>query len=151
MCKGNYNSVLKGCGGQHGMRAYEVGIKDADWSVGTVFAPTAGKAKYKRLLDLKDAGWEPEFKDLTCRSLGDIPVPPTLTEVAQREADAFNARHPIGTMLRYWSWVKEGDPTGTAAIRHHATVVCEGAVIWMQGVSSCHSLSHVEAVGVNTE
>lgn len=62
MCKGNYNSVLKGCGGQHGMRAYEVGIKDADWSMGTVFAPTAGKAKYKRLLDLKDAGWEPEFK-----------------------------------------------------------------------------------------
>lgn len=127
------------------MRAYEIGIKGWEGSESTVFAETAGKAKYRRLLDIRDPYPDVSFKNLTCRSLGDIPVPPTAKELAQREADAFNVTHSIGTMCRYWSGLREGEPTGIAPIYHLATVVCESAVAWLEGVSSCHSLSHVEA------
>jgi hypothetical protein len=72
--------------------------------------------------------------------------PPTRAELSQAEADAFNAANPVGTMLRYWSGLKEGVPSGLAPISHPATVMCDHAVIWMRGVSSCHSLTHVEVV-----
>jgi hypothetical protein len=130
------------------MRAYEISVKNAEsWrenTAQTVFASTAGKAKYQYLRRLKDAFQDATFADLTCRALGDMPVPPTRREIAQREAAAFNSLHPVGTVLRYWSGLREGEPTGTAPINHIATVVCDSAVIWMRGVSSCHSLSHVE-------
>lgn len=126
-------------------RAFEVSMRGDDRMVKAIFAETAGKAKYSFLLSMREV-WNPDvtFADLTCRSLGDIPVPPTRKEIAQAEADRFNAEHPVGTLLRYWSWTKEGEPTGEARIKHHATVVCESPVIWMEGVRSCHSLMHVE-------
>lgn len=128
------------------MRAYDVGVKGWEGSAATVFAETAGKAKYRRLLDIRDPYPDVSFKHLTCRALGDIPVPPTRTELAQREADAFNATHPIGTLCRYWSGEHLGHPTGVGLIYHLATVVSEHAVAWIKGAGSCHSLSHVEAV-----
>ena len=127
------------------MKAYEVGIRsDGGAYDATIFAPTAGKAKYQRFLALRDAGWNGSFQHLHCRALGDIPVPPTRAQLAQGECDSFNAQFPIGTMLRYWSGVKEGQPTGSAPISHPASVMCDHAVIWLKGVSSCHSISHVE-------
>ncbi len=125
--------------------AYEVSVKGWPAGTATVFAASAGKAKYQRFLALRDCWPDFPITRLSCRSLGIIPVPPTRTEQAQCEADAFNRRYPIGTMLRYWSWLKEGPPTGVAPISHKATVIGESAVIWLTGISSCHAISHVEA------
>ena len=125
------------------MPFYEVNVRGKDWAR-EISAATAGKAKYLYLLRVRDAWEGVSFKHLTCRTLR--AMSPTPMEIAQREADAFNARHPVGTLLNYWSWTREGEPTGTAPINHVATVVCGSAVIWMQGVSSCHSITHVERV-----
>ena len=50
------------------MRAFEVGVKGAGWTA-TVYAETAGKAKYRRLLDLREAWDGISFKDLTCHPI----------------------------------------------------------------------------------
>jgi len=126
------------------LSAFECCVKG--WPYPAVInARSAGKAKSLFLrLHLDDTGIP--FTRITCRRLGPAqPPPPTQGELAQREADAFNAVHPVGTVLRYWSGVKEGAPTGQAPISHPATVMCDHAVIWLAGVSSCHSISHVEA------
>lgn len=31
---------------------------------------------------------------------------------AQAEVDDWNAKHEVGTVVRYWSLLKRGDPTG---------------------------------------
>ena len=31
---------------------------------------------------------------------------------AQAEVDEWNAKHEVGTVVRYWSMLKRGDPTG---------------------------------------
>lgn len=128
------------------MKAYELNVRGSDGRPAVINAETAGKAKSLFLREhLDDCGIP--YTAITCRCIGEArPPEPTRAELAQREADAFNALHPIGTLLKYWSLTKEGEPTGTARIKHEATVVCESAVIWMAGVSSCHSLTHVEAV-----
>ncbi len=141
------------------MKAFSVGVKDDFYPYvlheATVFAETSGKAKAERLRTLLDVGYMVQrgddlyardiaFTDLTCKSLGDIPVPPTPAELAQREAEAFNRRYPVGTRMHYWSLEKEGDPTGTGKIWHHATVVCDHAVIWIEGARGCHAITHVE-------
>lgn len=125
------------------IRCYEVNVRGREWSH-FIEAETAGKAKYEYLLDVRDAWPDTTFADLECHVASRRP--PTRKELAQQEADAFNAAHPVGTMLRFWSGVKEGAPTGLAAISHPAQVMSDHASVWMSGVRSCHSLSHVEAV-----
>ena len=132
------------------MRAYMVGIRGDDEHLydAEVFATTAGRAKYERFLTLREVCFivgdeDISFKHLTCRSLGDRPTP---QERLQREADAWSRRFPIGTVMHYWSGLKEGDPTGTGRVYHSATVVCGSVVAWIEGARSCHSVSHVEAV-----
>lgn len=129
-------------------RAYQVGIKNWDGFSKTIFANTPGKAKSSYYLDIRESYPDLPFTALICHSLGKIQVPLTRQEIAQLEADAFNAKHPVGTMLHYWSGVREGEPTGTAPISHPATVMCDHASIWMEGVRSCHSISHVEQADV---
>lgn len=133
------------------MRAFSVGIKWwANYDT-TVFAETHGKAKSQALLELSDPFPDIKYTDLTCRALGNIPVPPTPAELAQRDADAFNAKYPIGARFHFWTGVMEGNPTGTAATRHEATVVCEHAVAWFEGVVGCIGLSHVQPAGEVSE
>lgn len=117
-----------------------------DWDASkTIYAATAGKAKYEYLLDMWDAGWERiGFQHLRCQSLGGRQRPLTQKQISQHECDAFNARVPLGTMLHYWSFVKEGAPTGTGLMWHGATVSAAGyPVAWIKGKSS-HALTHVE-------
>lgn len=66
-------------------------------------------------------------------------------EIAQREADAWNARHPVGTVVRYWRGLREGEPSGEGAVRHPAQEVCGTASVWVTGCSGCVAISHVEA------
>lgn len=123
------------------------GYDDTIWQQ-TIRATTRGKAKLHYWRGIREAWPDIPFTRIRCRSLGKAGAPliPTPEELAQAEAEAFNRAHPVGTLMRYWSGLKEGEPTGTAAIWHPATVVSQHAVCWLQGVSSCHSLSHVEAI-----
>jgi hypothetical protein len=52
------------------VKAYEIGVKSRPEFGQTVYAITAGKAKYSYLLDVQDCWPDVQFKDLTCRSLG---------------------------------------------------------------------------------
>ena len=62
----------------------------------------------------------------------------------QVEVDAFNEAHPEGTRMRYWKGLRQGAPTGLATVRAPATVMCGAAVVWLEGVSGCIALTHVE-------
>jgi hypothetical protein len=125
------------------LRSYEIGIKGSEHTT-IVDAETAGKAKYSFLLDVGDCCPDISFANLTCRSMGRLL--PTKAQLAQREADAFNGRFPVGTAFRYWRGLREGDPSGVGELYHPATVVSDHPVAWIKGAGSCVSLSHVEAV-----
>ena len=62
----------------------------------------------------------------------------------QVAADAFNEAHPVGTRMRYWKGLRQGEPTGHAIVRAPASVMGGSAVVWLEGVSGCVALSHVE-------
>ncbi len=128
---------------QKTIKFFEVNVRGKDWQE-SVSATTAGAAKASYLRDVQESWQGVRFTDITCRRIGSLP--PTRAELAQREADVFNAAHPIGTRVRYWSGVKEGEPTGIGEIHHAATVVSEHACAWIKGAGSCHSISHVEAI-----
>ena len=65
---------------------------------------------------------------------------------AQRECEAWNARHPIGTMVRYWRGTRDGEPSGTGPTTFAACVLGGVAVLWVRGLSGCVALSHVEPI-----
>lgn len=63
---------------------------------------------------------------------------------AQRTCDEWNAANPIGTAVRYWRGMREGDPTGTGKIYNEATVMGGSPVAWISGCRGCVALTHVE-------
>jgi hypothetical protein len=63
---------------------------------------------------------------------------------AQRAADAWNEAHPVGTSVRYWRGLKEGDPSGSGATRSPAEARGDDAVVFIEGCSGFVYLSHVE-------
>ena len=64
----------------------------------------------------------------------------------QREADKWNAKHPLGTVVRYWTGLREGEPTGTGPTRHEAVVMSDHVSVWITGCVGSVNVSHVEAV-----
>ncbi|MFF0823033.1 hypothetical protein ACFYUR_21950 [Micromonospora haikouensis] len=61
-------------------------------------------------------------------------------------ARAFNDANPIGTPVRYWRGVREGDGR-TARTRTEAQLLGgHTAVVWLQGVAGCIALTHVEPI-----
>jgi hypothetical protein len=59
---------------------------------------------------------------------------------------AWNAKHPIGTAVRFWPGVKEGDGR-LGATRSEAYVDSAGqAVVFITDYAGYVALSHVEAV-----
>jgi len=66
--------------------------------------------------------------------------------VARHVADRWNAKHPVGTIVRYWRGLCEGEPSGQGPTRHVATVVGGDAVAWVEGCVGCVALTHVEVV-----
>lgn len=66
---------------------------------------------------------------------------------AEREAQRWNERHPVGTTVRYWTWLREGEPSGVGETTHRAAVLGGSAVVWIRGCKrGCVALSHVEVV-----
>jgi hypothetical protein len=86
------------------LRAYECGVKGQEWKT-VVHHLSAGKAKYRYLLQIRDAWEHVTFKDITCRTLG----PPRDTEDLQRTV-AYR-----GVDLHMGDRVKVGDSIGYIA------------------------------------
>lgn len=59
--------------------------------------------------------------------------------------EAFNAKNPVGTPVRYWTGLREGEGR-TSTTRSEASLLSDHAVVWVEGQSSCISLTHVEAI-----
>lgn len=64
----------------------------------------------------------------------------------ERLCGLFNAANPVGTLCHYWTFEREGE--GYIAATRSAAQMLGGhsAVVWLEGVSGCVALSHVEAV-----
>ena len=77
------------------------------------------------------------------------PIRPT-RPTAQQLADAWNAAHPVGTLVRYWRGLREGEPSGVGKVRWEAQDVCGTASVWIEGCSGCVALSHVELASKET-
>lgn len=62
-----------------------------------------------------------------------------------REVADFNARYPVGTMVKYWRGVVGDDEHGGVGATRTKAEVLSGhtAVIWIEGCSGCVALSHV--------
>lgn len=62
------------------------------------------------------------------------------------DAERWNAAHPIGTRVRYWTGLREGD--GVESVTRSRASVLGGhtVVVWVDGQGACIALSHVEAV-----
>lgn len=64
----------------------------------------------------------------------------------QELVEQFNAKFPVGTRVRYWTGLREGE--GKEGPTNHAATLLSGhtAVAWIDGCRSCVSLSHVEPI-----
>jgi hypothetical protein len=60
--------------------------------------------------------------------------------------EKFNARHAVGTPVRYWTGVREGDGELSATRSHAQLLSGHTAVVWVDGHPACIALSHVEPV-----
>jgi hypothetical protein len=69
------------------LRSYECWVPGLEWSGDTIPACSSGKARYKYLRRLQDAGWDVAFKDIKVRSMGAIHTPRP-TEAFDRVARA---------------------------------------------------------------
>lgn len=139
------------------MRRYEVTFGPYS---SVIVAKTAGKAKYEYAMSLSDGGpvetAGDAFRHIRCRSLGSAGSEARYvkggaafaSEVdrkrdAQDAADLWNAAHPVGTPVRYWTGCREGAGK-VSRTRSRAQPMCDHASVWVDGEASCISLSHVE-------
>lgn len=63
---------------------------------------------------------------------------------AQAVCDAFNAAHPVGTPVEFWTWLREG--AGKRGETRSAAQVCAAGypVVWVTGEAGYVVLTHVE-------
>lgn len=111
-------------------------MSERGWAVSTVidnfteqhtrFGESRGKVAYDVLLDLRDSHRSLSFKHIRVRSLGVIDTP---DEIADRQAAAFNAQYPIGTLVRVYPWTRddEGRAYNTTIAKPGAFVMCRGS------------------------
>lgn len=68
------------------------------------------------------------------------------TKKAEAAVAAFNAKAPIGTPVRYWKGLREGDGA-EGTVRSEAYVSASGdPVVFIHGCSGYMALSHVEVL-----
>lgn len=62
----------------------------------------------------------------------------------QAEIYRFNASHPVGTEVRFWTGLREGE--GKMSKTRTAASVLGGhtAVVWVEDHGACIALSHIE-------
>ncbi len=62
-------------------------------------------------------------------------------------AEQFNERVPVGTLVKWWTMLREDEPTGRSATRTPAQMLGgHTPVVWVEGHPACIALSHVEPV-----
>lgn len=68
-----------------------------------------------------------------------------------RLVDDWNEHHPVGTQVRYWKGVREGD--GRISRTRSRAQVLSGhtAVVWVEAEAGCIALSHVEETPSHVE
>ncbi len=58
----------------------------------------------------------------------------------------FNEAHPVGTRVRIWPGVREGDGIETVTRSRAEFTASKNAVVWTEARPSCISLTHVEVI-----
>jgi hypothetical protein len=70
------------------------------------------------------------------------------TAADQRAVTRFNVHNAIGTPVRYWMGVREGDGK-TSFTRTEAQLLSgHTPVVWVHGQASCIALTHVEPIAI---
>ena len=60
-------------------------------------------------------------------------------------AEQWNERHPVGMIVKWWTGVREGEPSGESATRTPAQMLGgHTPVVWVVGHPACIALTHVE-------
>lgn len=126
--------------------AVTIGKNSYDERTEFVEAETRSKARWQavrhRLEWLTRKERNQLFRDVSVHVLRGAPYPAAPTP--QDQADAWNAQHPIGTLVRYWRWLREGEPSGTGKTRAAAAVVSGHVSVWIENCTGCINISHVE-------
>lgn len=68
---------------------------------------------------------------------------------AQLEVERWNKAHPIGTPVRFWPGIREGEGR-TSRTRTEAHLLNDNAVVWIEGWAGFIHLSHVERLHERT-
>jgi len=103
-------------------------------------ALSSGKARYQYFLDAQDFCPDLKITDIVVRSLGPHQEPQWV-----RDAQAFNAVNPIGTLVMYWTGLREGIGC-ISRTRTTAQVISDHASVWMENQVGSVCLSHVEVI-----
>lgn len=62
----------------------------------------------------------------------------------QSEVDDWNESHDIGQTVKYWPRTRRDEPK-TGKTKSNAAIMCNTAVVFIEGHSGCIALSHVQA------
>lgn len=62
----------------------------------------------------------------------------------QAEIDRFNEKCPVGSRVRYWTGLREGEGVESKTRSEAHVLGKHTAVVWVEGHSSCIALSHVQ-------
>jgi hypothetical protein len=100
---------------------------DRDWILDMAHAECAGSSEWWELTEERT-----RRRDAKAQQLVDA-------------RDTWNARHPIGTPVRYWPGVREGDGR-EGVTRSEAWLVCGHASVLVSTYTGGIALTHVEVV-----
>lgn len=76
-----------------------------------------------------------------------MPVPKRKTPAQlQKACDAWNAKHPVGTLVSYEEIKGEGETHRGASATEAQVMSGHSAVIWLEGKRGCVCLEHCAAV-----
>ena len=64
----------------------------------------------------------------------------------RKRADDFNSRYPVGTLVRYWTGLREGEGKTGVTITRAEVLSGHTAVVWIEGCTGCIALTHVKAL-----
>ena len=65
---------------------------------------------------------------------------------ARQSADAWNAENPVGTSVRYWTGLREGEGVHANTRTEASVLGGHTAVVWVDGEGAFIALTHVERV-----
>jgi len=69
-----------------------------------------------------------------------------VTKKLKSKIDSFNEKCPVGARVRYWTGLREGEGVESTTRSEAQALGNHTAVVWVEGHSSCISLSHVEPI-----